>query len=586
MFRKLFSIILMLVIGLTLFSCRKEGPVNLKPNLPPKTYLWIHADTIQSAVTSRQIIRWWGEDPDGLIQGYLFAYFKTDSVVAGQIPDTLGYSWVVKNDSLVAFPLLSARERFTVIAHAVDNSLRENINVGALIRLKPEPYWDKNENGIFNNNDLKLPGLKSAMDPVGAKQIFPIKNTPPDVFFSRDPLDPLKTIQQPETTFTVVTFTWTGTDIDGDHTIRNYRINLNNPNDETRWFEFSASHSMVTIEAPRSRTDQASGEVNADVYVGIFPTMYKIGEVPGLKLDDTNKVYLQAKDIAGEYSPVVSLPQGTRKWFVRKPKSQLLTVINADLVVNDTVVPFYRKSFASIDTFPGVTTPRNFGNFDVLNIRRGASDTKVGDLVPPILNPAFIRTLKLFDYLFWFTDYIPDNWILMHSVAQYPLYLYNGSGGKVLYSTRFGNFLGDPRGSLVDFAPVNSVGDTLIDSRVPNDWPIYPDSSSFHTPFPTLRFNATATSTGLHYFFIRDIYKRADAKYIYRIPRVPNRPTWTAKDSLVNIGVIDDAKTFVFLSIPLHLMNSYQKRWSDRPGVDGKGVPAFLKRVFIDEFGG
>ncbi len=581
--------IFLLLFGSLFLSCTKEGPNNPKANLLPKTYLWIQTDTSHqlSPTISRQIIRWWGEDPDGFVRGFLFAYFNTDSVTAGQIPDTLGYSWVVKNDSLIAFPLYTARERFTVIVRAVDNSFRDAIEVGANIRLKPFPYWDKNFNGLYDPEDIYLPGIEGASDPAGAKQIFPIKNTPPTVQFATDPLDPLKTIQQPETTFTVATFSWIGRDLDGDRTLKSYRINLNNPNDSTMWFEFPAIHTMVTLEAPRSRTDGATGVVNADVYIGIFPTMFKIGEVPGLRLDDTNKIYLQAKDLAGEYSPTVSLPDGGRRWFVKKPKSNLLTISNYGAGDYAAVVGFYRRAFAAIDTLEGVNPPRNFGNFDLIDIRRGATDRVVGELVPPILNPAFVRTLKLYEYVFWFTDYIPDTWTHMHAVAQFPLYLYNGSGGKVLYSTRFGYFLGDPRGALVDFAPVDLVGSVLIDTRIPNDWPVYPDSTYPDGYYPTLRFNPAATSGAAHSLFVRDIYKRADAKYILSIPPVPGRvpPTayWTGK---VNIGVIDEAKTFVFLSQPLHLMNGGEKVWPTRPGVAGKGVPAFLKKVFIDEFGG
>lgn len=62
---------------------------------------------------------------------------------------------------------------------------------------------------------------------------------------------------------------------------------------------------------------------------------------------------------------------------------------------------------------------------------------------------------------------------------------------------------------------------------------------------------------------------------------VPNRG-WP--DS-VSIGVIDIDRRFVFLSMPLHLMNGLQPIWPGRPVGDGQGVPAFLKRVFIDEFG-
>ncbi len=591
-FKKILPILILLSIFYT--GCKKESPIDLKPNVPPKTFLWIQTDSTQTLnpTISRQIIRWWGEDPDGFIKGYLFAYFKVDSPFTAISFDTVGYSWVIKNDSLVAFPLFSAREKYQVVIKAVDNSFRGNIDVGATIRFIPKPYWDKNNNGILDGEDVDLSGITTAIDSKGAKQIFPIKNSPPIVEFAKasdpnNPTDPPKTIQQPETTYTVATFSWVGKDLDGDNTIKNYRINLNNPNDNSKWFEFSSTQTMVTIEAPRSRTDNATGEVIADVYIGIFPTMLKIGELPGLRLNDTNKIYLQAKDVAGELSPAVSLPEGSRKWFVKKPSSKLLTVINYGASDLSTVIGFYKSAFAAIDTFPGIGSPRNFGNFDMLDIRRGSTDKAAGVMVPQFLNPQFVRTLKLFDFVFWFTDFIPDNYFHIHAIAQFPLYLYNGSGGKVLYSTRFGNWLGDPRGSLVDFAPVDMIGSVLIDTRIPNDWPIYPDSVSFAQPFPTLRFNPTATQGGSHSLNVRAIIKRADAKYILSIPPVPGRVPpaafWTGR---VNIGVMDDAKSFVFLSLPLHLMNGYDKVWTDRPGVKGQGVPAFLKRVFIDEFGG
>jgi hypothetical protein len=583
MFKVLKISFVLLAFGLIFLSCKKDNLSKPNANIPPKTFLWIHTDTstVLAPQISRQIMRWWGEDQDGFIKGYLFAYFKTDSTDAGQVFDTLGYSWVVKNDSLVAFPLLSARERFTIVVKAVDNSFREYLEVGAIVRLNSNPYYDKNGNGIFDNTDQRLPSLLSAMDPVGAMQIFPIKNTPPEVWFAKDPLDPLKTIQQPDTTYTVATFSWIGTDLDGDNTLRNYRICLNTPNDSSAWFEFSAFNTMVTLEAPRSRTDNVTGTVDADVYTGIFPTMRLIGTVPGLRLDDTNRIYLQAKDIAGDYSPAVTLPDGTKKWFVKKPKSKLLTVVNYGSGDRDSVISIYQRAFAAIDTLPGVSPARDLGNFDILDIRRGTTATTVGALVPPTLNPALVRTLKLYDFIFWFTDLIPDNWTHVHSIAQFPLYLYGGSGGKVLYSTRFGYFLGDPRGSLVDFAPVDMVGTTLIDTRVPNDWPIVPKQDVTPTPFPALRFDPTSTSGGAHSLFVRSITKRSGAEYLYSI-FVPNRG-WP--DS-VHIGVIDIDRRFVFLSMPLHLMNGTQPVWPSKPPGDGRGIPEFLKRVFIDEFGG
>ena len=576
--------ILIFLAALIFLSCQKDSSVSPKQNIPPKTFLWIQIDTSKqlAPVISRQSIRWWGEDPDGIVKGFLFAFYKTDSVQGNQVPDTLGYTWVTGNDSLVSFPLLSAKERFTVIVRAVDNTLKDSISVGGIVRLNPQPYWDKNCNNIYDHDDLLLSNLKYAIDPTGAKQIFSIKNSRPRVEFAKDPFDPTKTIQQPETTFTVATFTWVGSDTDGVNTLKAYRINLNHPEADTAWFEFSAKYTMITLEVPRSRSDARSdydtSAVDADVYSGSFPIMKKIGTVQGLYLDRLNKIYLEAKDLAGEYSNMVSLPDGNNTWYIRKPKSSLLTIVNYDLPVPDTaIIRFYRSAFAAIDNMPGVSYPRNLGNFDVLDIRRGTTDKTVGELVPPNLNPAFVRTLMLYKCVFWFTDYIPDNWTHVHSIAQYPLYLYTGAGGKVLYSTRFGYYLGDPRGSLVDFAPVDHIIDTLFSTRVPNDWPIDP-SSTDPDSFPRLRFSPGPTAGYSYTIFVRDFIKEAGADYIYSI----TLPGTTRK---INIGVIDVNKQFVFLSLPLNIMNGYERKWPSKPPGDGLGVSAFLKRVFIDEFG-
>lgn len=593
MFKLYTSIGLIFLTVLLFLSCEKENPVNPKANLPPKTFLWIQTDTSQnlSPVISRQVVRWWGEDPDGWVRGYLFTYFNADSFPSNQIPDTISYTWNIKNDSLIAFPLLAAYYRFTVFVRAVDNTFKDSLNAQAIVRLKPVPYWDKNLNGILDESDVLLNGLSGAIDPVGAKQIFTIKNSPPKVEFSKgpDPLDPINlvTIQQPETTFTVATFSWVGSDFDGDHTLKAYRINLNTPNDSSAWFEFPSTNSMITLEVPRTRSDDAIGVVEADVYAGIFPTMRKLGTVAGLKLDDTNKIYLQAKDIAGEYSPTVSLPEGKKIWYVKKPKSQLLTVANYGARDFNTIMAFYQSAFAAIDTFPDVSPSRNLGSFDILDIRRGTTEKNVGVLVPPIINPAFVRTLMLYKFVFWFTDYIPDAWTHVHSVAQFPLYLYRGAGGRVLYTTVFGYYLGDPRGSLVDFAPVDRIIDTLYSTRVPNDWPIDPESGV--DSFPRLRFNPTLTVGGAHSIFVRDFIKQSGASYIYSLPpdTTITMPGTTSKwRKRVNIGVIDYDRRFVFFSMPIHLMNGYQRTWESKPPGDGQGVPALLKRVFIDEFGG
>ena len=566
-----YAMAFLLLVGMP--SCTKHYPNKPIENVAPKTFLWLFPDSTLAQTVSRQQLRWWGEDSDGYVVGYLFSFAQRLTVLPN--PDTLTYVFTTRTDTTVLFPLTTSTETFLVVVRAIDNTFK-GLPVGATVRLSPTPYWDKNGNGINDAGDVPLPELNGSMDRQGARQRFPIKNSPPTVGFLKDPIDPLKTIQQPETTFTVASFSWVGSDPDGDQTLASYRIALNGT-DSTRWFSLPANITMITLLVPRSVSDASAGEVEAEVHSGTFPNMRYQGKVPGLRLNAANVFYLQVRDVAGDSSPIARLPESPRIWYVRKPKSKLLVVSDYQKSDSIAVRLFYRQSFSKI---AGGT----LADYDELNIRSGTAIGGRGVLVPPILNPAFVHTLKLYDYVFWYTDQFPSL-----SVAQFPLYLYTATGGKVLYSTEFASTITDPRGSLVDFAPLDSVSSitlpnpnpavpSLGDTRVPQNFVLWPDSSVAGNIYPTLVFDSLSVQ-GLpisnHTFFLRPIYRRADARYVYRLQpdeRIPIRYTGRP-----NLAVIDDAKRFVFLGLPLHVLNGTLR--------GGRGVSAFLTKVFVEEFG-
>jgi hypothetical protein len=552
---------------LALSGCVKEFPNKPIENQKPKTYFWLYPDSALAEGVSKQRLHWWGEDPDGYVIGYLFGFARGLSILPS--PDTLTYRWTSRTDSVVQFPLLTARADFFVAVRSVDNTF-DPLPEGAIVRLSPDPYWDRNGNGIYDDGDVKIPALVGALDPAGARQKFPIRNSPPRVDFLKDPSDPTRTIEQPETTFTVASFSWVGTDPDGNETIASYRISLNDTA-ANGWLTIPSTVTLITLNVPRSRSDGANGEVEADVYSGIFPSVRLVGTVRGLRLNATNVFYLQARDVAGDYSAPVRLPGGTRTWYVKKPQSRLLVISDYQKSDSVTVRSNYR-------TFLSAVAGGVLSNFDLLDIRYGAAIGSRGIYVPYLLNPAFVLTLKLFDYVIWYTDQFPSL-----GVAQFPLYLYSSTGGKVLYTTEFASAVGDPRGSLVDFAPLDSVSSvdlssatrpfpSLGDTRIPAGYVLYPDSSIPSNIYPTLSFNSTPS---FHLFFMRPIYKRADARYIYRLQ--PDQRSPIRYVGSPNVGVIDDAKRFVFLAIPLHLLNGSAN--------GGQGVSAFLQKVFVEEFG-
>ena len=526
--------VLFLVLSLWLIGCMNEPKSSKHPNLPPVTYFWLFPDSTLSPGISKERIRWWGEDGDGTVVGYLFASgkFLTASKQLPQ-PDTIAWTWTTKTDTFLAFPLLKQRDTFDLAIKAVDNTFHPlwPDSVHPSIRLSPFPYWDVDTNGRFNAGDIELPLLTGAMDPKGAVQPMPIVNQPPTVVFAQDPNDPTVQMQQPDTTFTVATFSWVGTDPDGDQTIKQYEFVLNDTSKTARWDTVPSGINLITLVVPRVRSDSGQTVATADVYSGTFYARRHIGSLPGMRLNNFNKFFLRARDIADSSSTVISMPDTTvtpgKKWFVKSPKGRLLIV--GDYTNSSSsagaVRAFYGNLFSRV-------SGGGFVNYDFIDIARGltADDRssykgKVGKLVPPFIDPAFVLTLHLFDVVFWYSDQFPSL-----AVGQFPLFEYThdlAHRGKVIFTTMFAMNI-DPRGALKDFAPIDSVSSVLLpssgraypalgDNNLNRYSWVYPDSSDASDIYPPLQAYSTVIGGNPYAAYVRPVYKRADARYIYRI---------------------------------------------------------------------
>lgn len=548
---------------LLLTGCPKNIPDNPLANKSPNTFLWLFPDSTLADGTSKQHIKWWAEDPDGVIKGYLFSFDTVRYYDSTGIVDPLhqiGWRWRSGQDTIIAFPLERKRQTFYVAVKAVDNNMTTSINDHALIRfVSGEAYWDKDENGSFDGNDIKITFPANSIDPTAATLDMPTLNQPPTVVFSPSPANQAVAMTQPETTYTAVTFGWVGTDPDGDKTIVEYQIALNDLSDTTRWVTLTANSvrvpgsdfrlsddfiSLITLYVPRSRSDAANGEVDADIYSGSFLKRQKIGSLHGLKLDSLNTFYLRGKDIAGEYSPFIRTPDATKRWFVRKPQSRLLGVIDYNNSDSTAARNTYRKAFSNIILPSGMVS-----NYDELNIGRGvtlqqkkdASDGRAnpqyGVLVPPFIDPAFTYTMFLFDYVFWYTDVYPSLPVAQFSLFHYYNTLFDGHKGRVIFSTSF-EYRPDPLDVINDFAPIDSISAVNLasfplqfprygDSRVLGGSMLIPDSSESNNIYPSLKFNPDKYS---HLVYIRPIYRRADARYIYHLQndtQIPLRYAYT-----------------------------------------------------------
>ena len=570
-------VIFLLAPMLIEYGCMKELVNSPQANQRPKTFFWLFPDSSLATVVSRQHLRWWGEDKDGYVTGYLLSF--TPNVSALPVPDTLSYVFTTQTDTTVLLPIRQSFQNFLLVVRAVDNSLRESLSSGSIVRLSPQPFWDVNANGALDAGDLPLPSLGGAMDADGAKQKFPIKNSPPAVNYVTDPDDPSRLIQPPDTTFPVISFVWNGTDPDGDETVASYRISLNDSSAGATWLTVSSNISMITLMVPRTASDAAGATVSTDAYSGTYPSLRSLGSVPGLKLNATNKLYVQARDVAGDFSNTLSFPSGTRTWYVKKPKSRLLVISDYQKVDSVDVRKFYRARFAAV-------AGGLLADYDEYDIRTGSvlGSGKPGNLVPSlsVVNPMFVQTLKLYDYVFWYSDVFPSL-----TLAQFSLFYYTTSGGKVLYTTEFQS-TSDPSGALRDFAPIDSVSSVVLpatsfpslgDSRIPKNYRVIPDSTVPDDIFPLMNVDSvTVSGAPIANFinaFMRPVYKRADARYIYHFQ--PYQGTPLRYVGTPNVGILRNDKNFVFFGFPLHYLNGTAS--------GGQGITALFNKVFVGEFG-
>jgi hypothetical protein len=561
-------------------SCREHLVDAPLANQTPKTALWLYPQSEIRAGVSKEQLHWWGEDPDGVVRGYLFGFRIVPlPVTSPSSPDTMRYVWTVATDTTILFPLDTAFRRFAVTVRAVDNTFG-GLPEHSPVRIWPFPYWDVNDNGVFDSGDMRLDGLSAAMDPAGSTLTFPVLNSPPSVSFVPNPADPTVPQKQPDTTFTAATFSWTASDPDGNNTLRSYRIALNDTSNPANWLTLSLRDTIVTLVVPRSRSDAAASgpgaQVQADVYGGSFLSRRLIGQIPGLRLDAGNVLFVQVKDVAGAYSPAITMPSGTDRWFVRRPRGRLLIVndyINSD---GDLALSTYVNNLANI---PG----GQFTQVDMLNIGAGLSaadknNGKAGPFTPPFVDPALIQTFLLYDYIFWYTDQYPSL-----ATAQLSLFTYMQNGGKVLFSTTFQSGL-DPRAAFKDFAPIDSINSSPLpstthpspgDTRIPVNYRVYPDSTNAGAIYPQLAFILNGGSP-VHFVFMRPIYKRSDARYLYHLqPDTANVPPRYI--GMPNIAAVDGRRTIVFVGLPLHLLDNKIYGNPD-------GLQAFFNRVFTQEF--
>ncbi|MBK8551778.1 MAG: hypothetical protein IPL53_12225 [Ignavibacteria bacterium] len=238
------------------------------------------------------------------------------------------------------------------------------------------------------------------IDPTPATNLYPVINTPPVVSFDAG-------TELPDSTLPVASFKWSGSDPDGVETIRYYQYSLN---DTVNFRRVPGTTTLLTLT-----------------------------QDSGLVLNSDNVLYLRAEDNAGALSPIVRMPDTSRIWHVRAVTSNILMLRDIPTADISTASSYFANAFDTI-------------SYDMLDIKSNS-----GALIPKIINPMFVNTLKLYDIVFWIGGNASVANAANFDLAQQSLPFYIQGGGKVFFSSGFQGSGFTQQGSLINFAPVDSV---------------------------------------------------------------------------------------------------------------------------------
>lgn len=494
-------------ILINLVSCKENITDNPIGNIPPETGLFLYPDSEVSKQPSRLTLSWWGDDPDGLIIGYYYSW------------DGINWSFTDKNSINFSLQIGAADTVYKFRVSAVDNGgngkydnqiIQNGINYG------PEPFIDSNNNGNYDVGEKYFDiGL---IDPTPAELNIPIKNTAPTISWNT-----LSTL--PESSFPAMSFGWNADDIDGVNTIMKINIVLNDTTKHENIVSLDGNVRTITIRTK----DFSSANPLMDILIEGVESNVFTQKLPGIKLDDYNSIYVQAEDISGAKSSYIKLPEEGKTWFVKKPKGNFLIV--DDYITNDGANVFYNSMMDSL----GLSNA-----YDVIDL----SQQKL-----PYTNVTFLTTLKLFKYVFWYSDNTPSLDLAAATVQKFV-----DAGGKIAFSMQMPQLV-DPV-LLQGFLPINS--DSLY-SRTSLLSNTIISADSTNPAYPKLTLTSSV-------FRVKSFYLNpGGAIPIYYFPN---------KELKGFVGFFNNTKSLFFYALPLSKSNG-----------GNANVKNLMSKIFFDDFG-
>ncbi len=326
-------------------------------NQPPDTQLSVSDTSLVDNIddldrlSSTVAVSWSGTDPDGYVSAYELRFSETGAFAGPEA----GWSRTTATDTLVLLPIPRGDQfgNVTVEVRAIDN--------------------------------------EGVADPSPARTVFPIKNSPPSLALNGFEAPP-------DTTFTIVSFSWEVSDPEGESNIDRIEVALN---DSVNFVTLEPDVNFITL-----RAGEGTGVVDAELLTG--RALRRTGlSLPGMRIDGDNILYLRAVDQTDTSSVLVRYPEDeTGTWYVRKPRGRVL-------YVND-----YRKN-----TWP-VVQAYHLGILqefmpdgevvDVWNVTEPFATGSSGAIqrstaLPPSAEPMLSETLALYDFIYWVSTNTTNN---------------------------------------------------------------------------------------------------------------------------------------------------------------------------------
>ncbi len=473
------SLVLLIAV---LSSCEKGS---LKQNQPPDTQISIKEINLSGDQRLNSTVRlnWFGTDADGYVDRFEISL------------DNATWTTTYKRDSVFIFSIPAGSDTADVdfYVRAIDNS--------------------------------------GERDPSPAYLSIPLKNTPPEISFNTD-------AGPNDTVLLVSTFNWDVSDKDGDLTVTEVEIKVNNGS----WTDLSLGQKLISFVLD---PNASAGAATADLYYGTDRVPVKT-DIDGFIADGENTLYLRARDIAGGVSKVDT----SNRFYLRakSPGANILWVSGQ----SSAITAKYQSLLNAISA-----------PYDLVNYGK---DISGGTALPKYWDPTFSLLAANYPKLFinsgqeTFVNAINGQIKTILEFMGPSMVEYNINGGKSFITTSFKKE--QDLSELTGAYPVDSLITPAGQARIVPDSALSPLLSGNYPPI-----SPTNVQSG-----IVPISVTPDADEFYRAELLKLQG-WNGSDVVAAVRRPDNIWKQVFFALELHYYDKNRQNLED-----------LLEEVLINEF--